>query len=46
MGTALKKASEGEKLSTEDLVILTLSLFRETSRMIDELHEMMSEQEL
>jgi N6-adenosine-specific RNA methylase IME4 len=42
MDAVLRKVSEGKKLSTEDLVILTLGLFRETSRRIDELYEMMS----
>jgi len=45
----LRKVSEGKKLSTEDLVVLMLGLFREirndianTNKRIDTLYEMMS----
>ena len=49
LDTVLRKVSEGRKLSTEDLVVLMLGLFREikndianTNKRIDALYEMMS----
>jgi len=49
LDTVLRKVSEGRKLSTEDLVVLMLGLFREirndianTNKRIDTLYEMMS----
>ena len=49
LDTVLRKVGEGRKLSTEDLVVLMLGLFREirndiddTNKRIDTLYEMVS----
>ena len=48
LDTALRKVSEGKKLSTEDLVVLMLGLFREirndianTNKRIDTLYDLL-----
>ncbi|MFP3316364.1 MAG: hypothetical protein RXN91_08505 [Caldivirga sp.] len=48
LDTVLRKVSEGRKLSTEDLVVLMLSLFREirndianTNKRIDTLYDLL-----